>query len=447
MKAEVSRMNLTKADFPDGFRFGAATAAYQIEGTNFGTCGSSHWDKFARDGGTRNKENGDIACAHYELWQQDLDLMKQAGFDAYRFSIAWPRIQPEGRGRPLAEGLDFYDRLVDGVLERGLEPYATLYHWDLPLALSEKGGWRNRDTALRFADYTAHVCERLDGRLASVATINEPWCVAWLSHFIGAHAPGLTDISAAGKAMHNILLAHGESVAVMRELAQANLGIVLNMEYSNPATDSEADRHAAQIHDGIYNRWFVEALTKGRYPPDILEHLEVHLPEGWQADMDRISAPLDWLGINYYTRTNHADDGTGVFPFSRTVAGDLPKSSMGWEVNPEGLEYFLRRTHTDYTRGIPLYVTENGTARRDVLTGDGVDDPERCDYFARHLEGCLRAIENGVPVKGYFAWSLLDNFEWAFGYSERFGIVHVDYDTQKRTPKSSYHMFRKFLQR
>lgn len=439
-------MTLSRAAFPADFRFGAATAAYQIEGTHFGACGRSHWDKFAAEGGTFNQENGDIACAHYDLWPQDLDLVKRAGFDAYRFSIAWPRIQPEGRGKPLTEGLDFYDRLVDGMLERGLEPFATLYHWDLPLTLAEKGGWRNRDTALRFADYTAHVCERLGDRLSSVATINEPWCVAWLSHFVGAHAPGMRDLSAAAKAMHNILVAHAESVKVMRELDQPNLGIVLNMEYSNPASESEADRYAAQIHDGIYNRWFIEALSKGRYPADIVEYLGPHLPDGWQDDMAGIAAPLDWLGINYYTRSNHADDGTGVFPFGRTVTGPLPKSSMGWETYPEGLEFFLKRTQADYTGDLPLYVTENGTARHDVLTDDGVDDAGRCDYFSRHLEAVHGALASGVPVKGYFAWSLLDNFEWAFGYKERFGIIHVDYKTQKRTPKTSYHMFRKFLE-
>lgn len=439
-------MPLTRSDFPAGFRFGVATAAYQIEGTHLGTCGDSHWDKFAAEGGTHNRENGDIACAHYDLWPQDLDLVRQAGFDAYRFSIAWPRIQPEGRGRPLTEGLDFYDRLVDGVLDRGLEPFATLYHWDLPLALAEQDGWRNRDTALRFADYTAHVCARLGDRLASVATINEPWCVAWLSHFEGAHAPGLKDISAAGKAMHNILVAHAQSVAVMRELNQRNLGIVLNMEYANPASDTEADLRAAQIHDGIYNRWFVEALTKGRYPADILEHLDPHLPAGWQDDMAGISTPLDWLGINYYTRTNHADDGTGKFPFGRAVPGPLPKSSMGWETYPDGLEFFLQRTRSDYTGDLPLYVTENGTARHDRRGDDGVDDAGRCDYFRQHLRAALNAIDAGVPLKGYFAWSLLDNFEWAYGYQERFGLVYVDYETQERTPKTSYDMFRQLLQ-
>lgn len=439
-------MTLSRAAFPPDFRFGAATAAYQIEGTHLGTCGRSHWDKFAAEGGTFNNENGDIACAHYDLWPQDLDLVKQAGFDVYRFSIAWPRIQPEGSGKPLAEGLDFYDRLVDGMLERGLEPFATLYHWDLPLTLAEKGGWLNRDTALRFADYTAHVCERFGDRLKSVATINEPWCVAWLSHFEGAHAPGMKDLSAAAKAMHNILVAHAQSMKVMRELNQQNLGIVLNMEYSNPASDSEADRHAAQIHDGIYNRWFVEALSKGRYPTDIIEYLGPHMPEGWQDDMADISAPLDWLGINYYTRSNRADDGTGVFPFGKAVAGPLPKSSMGWETYPEGLEFHLKRTQADYTGDLPIFVTENGTARHDKLTDGGVDDPGRCDYFRQHLEAVRRALADGVPVKGYIAWSLLDNFEWAFGYNERFGLIHVDYKTQERTPKTSYHMFRQLLE-
>ncbi|UWR23922.1 GH1 family beta-glucosidase [Sulfitobacter sp. S190] len=426
---------------PQDFVLGVATAAYQIEGTRFGDVGPSHWDSFAAQGGTIGRQNGDVACAHYEKWLEDLDLIAHGNFDAYRFSVAWPRIQRDGREAPRAEGLDFYDQLVDGALARGIEPHCTLYHWDLPQALADKGGWENQDTAKYFADYCAHVSDRLGDRLASVATVNEPWCVAWLSHFLGHHAPGKRDLSAAAKAMHNILYAHGLGAAALRDLGRKDIGIVLNMEYAAPATDREADRHAAAIFDGIYNRWFIEALTKGAYPSDILEHLEPHMPVGWQDQMQTIAQPLDWMGLNYYTRSIHADDGTGIFPFGQTQIGPLPKTSMGWEVYPEGLQYFLERMHRDYTGNLPLYVTENGMALHDKVADGGVDDAQRVGYFRDHLAAALAARDAGVPLKGYFAWSLLDNFEWAFGYSERFGLVHVDYDTQTRTPKESFRFF------
>ncbi|MEP2946786.1 MAG: GH1 family beta-glucosidase [Lentilitoribacter sp.] len=441
----MSGQNISRQEFPSDFIFGAATSSYQIEGTKLGTVGPSHWDEFAKRGGTFNNSNGDIACAHFEKWAEDLDLIKNAGMSAYRFSTAWPRIQPEGKGKPLVEGLDFYDKVIDGCLERGLEPHLTLYHWELPLALSQKGGWQSGDTAKYFADYSAIMANRYGDRVSSIATINEPWCVAWLSHFLGHHAPGLTSLEAGVKSMHNILLAHGLSMQAIRNECDANAGIVLNMEFGAIDSDKDEDIRARDLFDGIYNRWFIDAIFKGKYPENVLEYFAPHMPEGWQDDLKVISQPIDWLGLNYYTRNFILDDGTGVFPFAKSHKGDLPKTSMGWEIYPEGLEFFLNRISTEYSKDIPIFVTENGMALHDNIHDGKVEDDLRCDFFQLHLAAVKSAIENGVNVKGYFAWSLLDNFEWAFGYEERFGIVHVDFDTQERTPKNSYYMLQKML--
>jgi beta-glucosidase len=443
-----------RSDFPSDFIFGTATSSYQIEGTRFGTCGESHWDVFAKNGGTAHGTDGTIACAHMERWETDLDLIAECGLAAYRFSTAWPRIQPDGKGAVQTSSLDFYDKLVDGLLARNIEPHLTLYHWDLPQTLAAKGGWANRDTPRYFADYAAITAERLGDRLKSIATINEPWCVAWLSYFLGHHAPGLTDLSAASKAMHNILLAHGLGMDALRaqlsDQSECKLGIVLNMEYAEPHSDHDRDIYAAQIQDGIYNRWFADAVFTGTYPSDVLEYMEPHLPEKWQADMDVISQPIDWLGLNYYTRSIIKDDGTNQFPFGEPIVPTFnPKAtdrtSMNWEVYPEGLTYFLNRIHTKYAADIPLYVSENGMASFDTVNETTVNDPQRVDFFDQHLNAVKSAIDTGAPVKGYFAWSLLDNFEWAFGYDQRFGIVHVDFQTQTRTPKSSWYWLQTVL--
>jgi beta-glucosidase len=445
---------LTRGSFPSDFIFGTATSSYQIEGTEFGFCGQSHWDTFAQNGGTANRSDGAIACAHMTNWENDLDLIKECGLDAYRFSTAWPRIQPDGKGQIQSEGLDFYDALVDGLLERNIQPHLTLYHWDLPQTLADAGGWTNPDTARHFADYSATVADRLGDRLNSIATINEPWCVAWLSYFLGHHAPGLKNASLAAKAMHNILLAHGLGTSALRSQFSANsqcqLGIVLNMEYAQPSSDSEADSYAAQIQDGIYNRWFADAVFKGTYPTDVLYYLEPYLPANWQDDMEQISQPIDWLGLNYYTRSRIKDNGTGEFPFGEPMVPELnlkalDRTSMNWEIYPEGLSYFLQRIHDNYSKDIPLYVSENGMASLDTVENGIVSDSQRVDFFDKHLKAVKTAISNGVPVKGYFAWSLLDNFEWAFGYDQRFGIVHVDFENQTRTPKQSYHWLKNLM--
>ena len=422
-------MSNFRNQFPEKFVFGVATAAYQIEGNQNGRSGMSIWDKFASEGGVVNNENGSVACDHYNRFETDLDLIKLGGFDAYRFSFSWARIQPEGTWNNEI-GLDFYDRLIDAQLERGLRPFGTAYHWDLPLALGAKGGWTSRDTALRFGDYCGMLARKFGDRMESMATINEPWCVAWLSHFLGHHAPGQRDISAAAKAMHHILLAHGKGVEAARAESDLDMGIVLNFEPGYPASDKRADEEACERHNSTYNKWFIDAITAKTYPDATLSALENHMPENWQDDMDIISQKLDFIGINYYTRKIIAADNT-PWPSLKEVDGGLPKTDMGWEIEPQGLADVIDFV-AERTGDMPIYITENGMA-----AASGIKDADRIDYFEKHLEVCTKKAET-VPLKGYFAWSLLDNFEWAFGYDKRFGIVHVDYKTQKRTPKDSY---------
>ncbi len=441
-----STVDFHRSDFGEGFRFGTATSSYQIEGASFGGCGTSHWDTFAATpGNTVRAENGAIACDHYHRWEEDLDLIRDAGFDAYRFSTSWARVQPDGEGAANPEGLDFYDRLVDGMLERGIDPFLTLYHWDLPAPLASKGGWQNREIADRFAHYTKLVVERVGDRVSAAATFNEPWCIAWLSHFMGLHAPGLRDIRATAHAMHFVLLAHGKSVAVMRDLGVKNVGVVMNFEYAQPADESEASQRAARIYDGIYNRWFLGGVFQREYPADVLEGLGTHMPPGWQEDFDIISAPVDWLGVNYYTRKLIADDGSGIWPATKEVPGPLERTSVDWEVYPEGLHHFLTWAHENYTKDLPIHVTENGLASSDMLTGATFDDEQRIRYLNAHLDQVLKAKAEGVPIESYFIWSLLDNYEWSLGYDKRFGLVHVDFETLQRTPKRSWHELKRVL--
>ncbi len=438
---------LSRFDFPPGFVFGAATAAYQIEGSAFGGCGPSHWDTFAATpGNVIRAENGALACDHYHQWPADLDLLQSANMDGYRFSTSWPRVMPDGVNiNP--EGIDFYDRLVDGMLARGLKPFQTLYHWEMPSALADKGGWANRDTCHRFADFSEAITRRLGDRVASIATINEPWCVAWLSHFMGIHAPGLRDIRAAARAMHHILLAHGLAVERLRGMGQPNLGIVLNFDHAAPASGSPEDQAASDLWDGIFNRWFIEGITRQSYPSNVLEGLGPHMPANWQDDMPVIGQKLDWLGVNYYTRHLHAHAPGTPWPSLRDVPGDRPRTQMGWEIYPEGLHHFLTRMAKDYVGDLPIYVTENGMANADQLEDGSVTDAVREDFLFSHLAATRQAIADGTNVKGFFYWSLLDNYEWAEGYEKRFGLVHVDFDTLVRTPKSSYHALARALAR
>ena len=432
---------------PTDFTFGAATSSYQIEGSQFGGCGRSHWDDFAaQPGAVFQNQNGAIACDHYHLWENDLDLVRDAGFDAYRFSIAWPRLLPETPRAVNPDGLAFYDRLIDGMLARGLTPFATLYHWELPSRHGDNGGWTNRDTAHYFADYTDLVMRHFGDRLATIAPINEPWCASFLSHYWGHHAPGLRDINATAKSMHYIGLAHGLSIEVMRGYNHQSLGCVLNKEYGVPADESDETFCLTQLFDGVYNRWFEDSTFKGHYPDDVLDVLGPYMPAGFEDDLPVIAQPLDWVGVNYYTRSVIAPKPDEPYFGFECRRGALPKTDMGWEIAPEGLAFFLRRLAQDYVPDTPIYITENGMAEADTIINEAVDDPLRCDYFTCHLEQIADLVSDGVPVKGYFAWSLLDNYEWAFGYDKRFGLVHVDYDTQKRTPKSSYFNWQDALQ-
>ncbi len=440
-------MNFTRRDFPEGFLFGAATSSYQIEGHSFGGAGPTHWDTFAATpGNVVRAENGAIACDHYHRWEEDLDLLKAANFDVYRFSTSWARVMPEGRGQVNAEGLDFYDRLVDGLLARGIKPAATLYHWELPSALADRGGWHNADIAGWFGDFTEVVMSRIGDRVWSVAPINEMWCVSWLSHFLGIHAPGLRDIRAAARAMHHVLTSHGTAIRAMRAMGMENLGAVCNFEYPQPADDSPEAIAAAQRYDGYYNRFFLSGIFRKEYPADVMEALAPHMPQGWENDFDLIGEPLDWCGLNYYTRQLIAP-ADGPWPSLKTVEGPLPKTAMEWEIYPEGLKHFLKRTHEDYTHGLPLYVTENGMASYDTLENGAVYDPARMDFLDAHLAKVREAIAEGVPVAGYYTWSLMDNYEWSLGYDKRFGLIHVDFDTLARTPKASYHALARALSR
>ncbi|MDP1667638.1 GH1 family beta-glucosidase [Phaeovulum sp.] len=436
----------SRSSFPPGFLFGAATSAYQIEGHAFGGAGGTHWDTFAATpGNVVRAENGARACDHFHRWGEDLDLLRAGNFDVYRFSTSWARVMPEGRGRVNAEGLDFYDRLVDGMLARGLKPALTLYHWELPSPLADLGGWRNRDIAGWFGDFTEVVARRLGDRLWSAAPINEPWCIGWLSHFLGQHAPGMRDIRATARAMHHVLLAHGTAIKVMRGLGMKNLGAVCNFEYAAPADASPEAEAAARLYDAYYNRFFISGMFRGEYPAELMEAFAPHLPEGWQDDFATIRAPLDWFGLNYYTRKLIAP-APGPWPAHREVEGPLPKTDVGWEIFPEGLHHFLRMAR-EYTGELPLYVTENGMAAPDRLAAGSVQDADRIAYLAAHLRQCQRAIAEGVPLRGYFCWSLLDNYEWSLGYDKRFGLVHVDFATLQRVPKASYHALATALQR
>lgn len=437
----MTDFSFSRADFPPGFLFGTATSAYQIEGHGFGGAGPTHWDSFAATpGNVVRGEHGQHACDHYHRYEADLDLIAAAGLDAYRFSTSWARVMPDGMNvNP--QGLDFYDRLCDAICDRGLKPMATLYHWELPQTLADIGGWRNRETCLRFADFSAKMMERIGDRMFSVAPINEPWCVAWLSHFLGHHAPGMRDIRATARAMHHVALAHGLSIQAMRAQGQQNLGAVCNFEYAHPANDTPEATAAARLYDGIYNRWFLGGFFKGAYPDDVLEGLVPHMPEAWQDDMATIAAPVDWLGLNYYTCKRIAPT-DGPWAAHDEVPGPLPKTQMGWEVYPEGLHHFLTWAAREYTGDLPLFVTENGMANPDTP-----DQPDiaRIDYLEQHLAAARQAISDGVPLKGYVIWSLMDNYEWALGYEKRFGLVHVDFDTLERRPKASWHALRRAL--
>jgi beta-glucosidase len=428
--------------FPPGFLFGAATSAFQIEGAvGADGRGASWWDRFIHEPGRiRDGSDADIACDHHRLWHSDLDLMQTLGLSAYRFSVAWPRVMPEGRGRLNPAGLDFYERLVDGLLARGITPYATLYHWDLPLALADAGGWQSRDTSAAFADYAAQVVQRLGDRVAQWGTLNEPRCCAWVGHYEGRHAPGLLgDLRATLAAVHHQLLGHGLALAAVRaQRPQARLGIVLDLKPHLPASPQDEDVAAACRGDGVFNRCFLDPLFHGRYPADVAQAFEAEMPPILAGDMATIAAPIDALGINYYTRAVVAHAPQRPWPhLTELRVPGRHRSTMDWEDWPEGLEQTLLRVQRDYAPAA-IYIAENGAAEADEVGADGrVHDPDRQHYLRGHLQACARAVAQGVPLQAYFAWSLMDNFEWGRGYTQRFGLVHVDYTTQQRRVKDS----------
>lgn len=432
---------LRRTDFPTGFTFGVATSSYQIEGAaHEDGRGPSIWDTFCRQPGRiRDGSSGDVACDHYHRWEADLDLIRSLGVDAYRFSVAWPRVQPGGSGPVNAAGLDFYERLTDGLLARGIEPHVTLYHWDLPQPLQDAGGWTNRDTAERFAEYSAAVAARLGDRVKSYATLNEPWCSSILSYEIGEHAPGLKDRRLALAAAHGLLLGHALALPEIRRHAPgAGAGIVLNLGPQMPASDRPEDVAAAWLSDGRLNRWFLDPLLRGEYPGDVWEACGADVPEVQEGDLALIAAPLDFLGVNYYTRGVVGVSGGGI-PVG------APVTDMGWEIYPQGLTELLTRLKADYPNLPPVVITENGAAFADQLRDGRVQDAGRVQYLQTHLDALRRATQAGVDVRGYFAWSLMDNFEWAYGYEKRFGLVYVDYPTQTRVLKDSAHWYREFL--
>ena len=437
---ERTYVTIDLAALPPDFLWGTATSAYQIEGAvaEDGRA-PSIWDTFAHTPGKiAGNDHGDVACDHYHRWREDIALMRQLGADAYRLSIAWPRVLPGGDGPVNAKGLDFYDELVDGLLAAGITPSVTLYHWDLPQALQDRGGWPERETAEHFAAYASVVAARLGDRVGHWATLNEPLCSAWIGHLEGRMAPGLTDLTAAVRASYHLHLGHGLAVQALRAaIPHARIGIVNNLSPILPATHSEADRAAALRADGHVNRWWLDPIHGRGYPEDMVKLYGVDLPIR-DGDLELISAPLDWLGLNYYFRQLVADDPSGPAPFFRQVPGPGDeRTAMDWEVHAPGIEQLLLRLTEEYGAR-KIYVTENGSAYPDSVGADGqVHDPERTAYLERHLAACARAVAQGAPLAGYFAWSLLDNFEWAYGYDKRFGLVHVDYPTQRRTVKTS----------
>jgi len=443
--------------FPSGFVWGVATSAFQIEGAHDADGrGPSIWDTYAgQPGRIEDGSDAKVACDHYHRYEEDIALMKSLGVGAYRFSVSWPRILPTGRGPVNAAGLDFYDRLVDGLLSAGITPWVTLYHWDLPQVLQDEGGWTNRSTVDAFVELADVVSVRLGDRVQHWITHNEPWCVSVLGYADGAQAPGRRSWPEALVTSHHLLLSHGRAIPALRcNSPGSRIGITLNTSECEPASPSEADRIAARQFDGELNRWFLDPIHFGSYPDDVIEHHERvgRLPSGMDfvhsGDLEEIHTPIDFIGVNYYSR---AVVRSASIPESENAPRTIPVpdpaelTDMGWEVYPKGLTRALLRLNEDYAPSA-LFVTENGAAYATGPRPDGsINDVRRCKYVQRHLQACLAAIEQGAPLHGYFLWSLLDNFEWAFGFAKRFGIVWVDFETQERIIKASGHMYSRII--
>ena len=438
-----------RSDFAPDFLWGCATSSYQIEGAGQedGRV-ESIWDRFAATPGkVRDGSNGAVACDHYHRWPEDFDIGRDMGLNAYRFSIAWPRIFSSVDGQPNGKGLDFYSRLVDGMLERGLQPWATLYHWDLPQFLQDRGGWAERATVDAYLRFVDAMTRRLGDRVRHWITHNEPWCTAMIGNYEGLHAPGLKDFKTALQVCHHVLLSHGKAVPLIRaNVPDACVGISLSLHPLRAASDSAPDQAATLRHDGLRYRWFLDPLHGRGYPAATLDAIKDAAPIVHPGDMEAIAAKTDFLGVNYYFPET-IEDAPGEGPLSVRVLPpkDVETTALGWEVAPEGLAELLARIESDYHPG-PMYITENGACYDDVVGPDGeVRDEARSRYLQRHLAALREVIAEGVPVKGYFAWSLVDNFEWAEGYLRRFGLVHIDYATQERRLKDSGKWYRSFL--
>ena len=426
-------------EFPAGFLWGTATAAYQIEGAwaEDGK-GPSIWDTFSHtEGKIHDGETGDFACDHYHRYRDDVALMAELGLNAYRFSIAWPRVLPAGTGDTNSRGLTFYDRLVDALLERSIRPFVTLYHWDLPQALEDRGGWASRETASAFGDYAALMGRHLGDRVKDWITLNEPFAVTLMGYILGIHAPGREDPAEAFQVSHHLNLAHGDAVRALRAtVPQSRIGITHVSFPVYPASDRDSDRAAARRFDGFANRWFWDPTLRGTYPDDMLEHLKSLAPKVDAGDMERICPPIDFFGHNSYTRAVVTDDPASPLAGVAPLPPRGPQTEMGWEVYPEHLYDSLTRIAREYDSPV-IYITENGAAFADTLTNGRVEDVDRVDYLHAHLAAAHRAILKGVKLRGYFCWSFLDNFEWSFGYSKRFGVVYVDFANQRRIVKRS----------
>ena len=431
-------------EFPQGFLWGSATSAYQIEGSPLADgAGPSIWHRFVRTPGmVKDGDSGDVACDHYRRYRDDVALMRSLGLKAYRFSIAWARVLPEGKGRVNAAGLDFYDRLVDTLLENGIEPLATLYHWDLPAALDDRGGWLNPDIAGWFAEYASVVYRKLDGRVKKWATLNEPWVVTDGGYLHGALAPGHRNLFEAPIASHNLMRAHGAAVKAYRAEGKHQIGLVVNLEPKYPASDSAEDRAAVRRADAYMNRQYLDPVFKGAYPAELEEIFGEAWPTWPAEDFSLIRQPIDFLGVNYYTRNVTRHDANSWPLRASPVRQNATYTETGWEVFAQGLTDTLTWVRDRYGNP-PVYITENGSAFYDPpeVEGETLDDPLRVDYMRKHLCAVHAAIAQGCDIRGYMAWSLLDNLEWSLGFSKRFGIVHVDFATQKRTPKASARLY------
>lgn len=440
-------MNANEYVFPDQFKWGAATASYQIEGAvNEDGRGPSIWDTFVHTSGKiDDNSTGDVACDFYHKYEEDINKMKDLGIQNYRFSISWSRIFPDGSGEVNQKGLDFYNRLTDCLIDRGITPYVTLFHWDLPQKLQDEGGWANRETVYKFRDYADLVSSVLGDRVKNWMTHNEPWVHAFVGHLYGDHAPGLQDLKIALQTTHHMLLAHGLALPCIRKNSKGSrVGIVNNLEWIEAASKDPVDIKAASRHDGAFNRWFLDPVFYGSYPEDMMNWYGSDVPEILSGDMKIISAPIDFLGVNFYTRRIIAHDNQGNFLNCTQVQYPFMRRSdyEEWENNAEGLYRLLIRLKEDY-RDPVLMITENGTPLQDKLKEGLVHDSERIDYLYRHMGAAWQAIEDGVNLKGYFVWSLMDNFEWCLGFTKRFGLLYTDYNTGERTVKDSGYWYSK----